>query len=289
MTFELITDSCANLTEEQIEELDLHIVSMLFTIGGEECVSYIKGQHTDLKQFYDRMRQKEKVTTSQVNSETFIDMMEPMLQVGKDVLYIAFSSALSGTCQAANIAAETLREKYPERKIMVVDSLAASMGEGLLVYYAAQMRLEGKSIDEVAAWVIDNRLRLCHWFTVDDLFFLHRGGRVSSASAVLGTMLGVKPVLHVDDEGRLILVGKTRGRKKSLDQLVEHMVQTVENPQEQVIFISHGDAPEDAAYIERLIREKFQIKDITINYIDPVIGGHSGPGTVALFFLGSKR
>lgn len=289
MTFELITDSCANLTEEQIEELDLHIVSMLFTIGGEECVSYIKGQHTDLKQFYDRMRQKEKVTTSQVNSETFIDMMEPMLQVGKDVLYIAFSSALSGTCQAANIAAETLREKYPERKIMVVDSLAASMGEGLLVYYAAQMRLEGKSIDEVAAWVIDNRLRLCHWFTVDDLFFLHRGGRVSSASAVLGTMLGVKPVLHVDDEGRLILVGKTRGRKKSLDQLVEHMVQTVENPQEQVIFISHGDAPEDAAYIERLIREKFQVKDIIINYIDPVIGGHSGPGTVALFFLGSKR
>ncbi len=289
MTYELITDSCANLTEEQIETLDLHIVSMLFTIGGEECVSYTKGQHTDLKQFYDRMRQKEKVTTSQINGETFLKLMEPMLQAGQDVLYIAFSSALSGTCQAANIAADTLREKYPQRKIVVVDSLAASMGEGLLVYYAANMRLEGKSIDEVADWVSGNRLRLCHWFTVDDLFFLHRGGRVSSASAVLGTVLGVKPVLHVDDEGRLILVGKTRGRKKSLDELVARMEQTIENPQEQVIFISHGDAPEDAAYVERLVREKFAVKDVVLNYIDPVIGGHSGPGTVALFFLGSKR
>ena len=289
MSFELITDSCANLTEQQIEELDLHIVSMLFNIGGEECVGYVKGQHTDLKQFYDRMRQKEKVTTSQINGETFLKMMEPMLQQGSDVLYIAFSSALSGTCQAANIAADMLRERYPDRKILVVDSLAASMGEGLLVYYAAKQRLEGKSIDEVYQWVVDNRLRLCHWFTVDDLFFLHRGGRVSSASAVLGTMLGVKPVLHVDDEGRLILVGKSRGRKKSLDQLVEHMVLTVEKPEEQVIFINHGDAPEDAAYVEQQVRERFQVKDIVINYIDPVIGGHSGPGTVALFFLGSKR
>ena len=215
--------------------------------------------------------------------------MEPILEQGKDVLYIAFSSALSGTCQAANIAADMLREKYPERKILVVDSLAASMGEGLIVYYAAKMRQEGKTIDEVYQWVLDNRLRLCHWFTVDDLFFLHRGGRVSSASAVLGTMLGVKPVLHVDDEGRLILVGKTRGRRKSLDQLVEHMAETVERPEEQIIFISHGDAPEDAAYVEQLVRDKFKVKDIVVNYIDPVIGGHSGPGTVALFFLGSKR
>lgn len=289
MSYELITDSCANLTEEQIEQLDLHIVSMLFNIGGEECVSYVKGEHTDLKQFYDRMRQKEKVTTSQINGETFTKVMEPILEQGKDVLYIAFSSALSGTCQAANIAADMLREKYPERKILVVDSLAASMGEGLIVYYAAKMRQEGKTIDEVYQWVLDNRLRLCHWFTVDDLFFLHRGGRVSSASAVLGTMLGVKPVLHVDDEGRLILVGKTRGRRKSLDQLVEHMAETVERPEEQIIFISHGDAPEDAAYVEQLVRDKFKVKDIVVNYIDPVIGGHSGPGTVALFFLGSKR
>lgn len=289
MDYELITDSCANLTDALIDQLDLHIISMLFNIGGEECVSYIKGQHTDLKQFYDRMRQKEKVTTSQINVETFIETLEPLLEQGKDVLYIAFSSALSGTCQAANIAADTLRERYPGRKVLVADSLCASMGEGLLVYYAAKQRLAGKSIDEVYQWVIDNRLRLCHWFTVDDLFFLHRGGRVSSASAVLGTMLGVKPVLHVDDEGRLILVGKTRGRKKSLDQLVEHMVQTVEKPEEQVIFISHGDAPEDAAYVEQQVRDKFAVKEIVVNYIDPVIGGHSGPGTVALFFLGSKR
>jgi len=289
MNFELLTDSCANLTESLIEELDLNIVSMLFTIGDKEYAGYTKGEHTDLKQFYDRMRNKEKITTSQVNTDSFLEIMEPILKEGKDILYISFSSALSGTCQSANIASDMLKEKYAEREIRVVDSLAASMGEGLLVYYAAKLRLDGKSLSEVASFVEDNRLKLAHWFTVDDLFFLHRGGRLSSTSALLGTMLGIKPVLHVDNEGRLILVEKVRGRKKALDKLIEKMLETIEKPEEQTIFISHGDCPEDAAYIEAKIREKFNVKDIFINYIDPVIGSHSGPGTVALFFLASKR
>ena len=289
MNYEIITDSCANLTETQIEELGLNIVSMMFRIGDTEYVSYTKGKHTDLKQFYDKMRQKENVTTSQVNTETFIEAMEPILESDKDVLYIAFSSALSGTCQSANIAADMLKEKYPDRKILIVDSLAASMGEGLLVYYAAKMRLDGKSIDEVADFVTDNRLKLCHWFTVDNLFFLHRGGRLSSTSAILGTMLGIKPVLHVDDEGRLILVEKVRGRKNSLDKMIEKMQETIIEPEKQVVFISHGDAEEDVLYLAEQIKSKIGVKEVVINYIDPVIGGHSGPGTCAIFFFGTKR
>ena len=289
MSYEILTDSCANLTDAQIDACGVNIMSLMFTMGGKEYYSYIKGQKSDLKQFYTKMRNKEMVTTSQINRDTCIDAFEGFLKEGKDVLYIAFSSGLSGTYQAAHLAAEDLAEKYPERSIKVVDSLCASMGQGLLVWYACMQRKEGKSMEEVVQWLEKNRLRLCHWFTVDDLFFLKRGGRVSSATAVIGTLLGVKPVLHVDDEGHLIMMGKARGRKKALEALVEHMEQTVENPQEQVVFVSHGDCEEDAEYVAQLVKEKWKVKDIVINYIDPVIGGHSGPGTVALFFLGSKR
>ena len=187
------------------------------------------------------------------------------------------------------MAKQELSEKYPDRKFLVVDSLCASMGEGLLVYYAAKMQQEGKSIDEVYQWLQENKLHLCHWFTVDDLNHLKRGGRVSSAAALFGTMLGIKPVLHVDDAGHLIPVAKIRGRKQSLDSLVAHMEETVTEPEKQVIFISHGDCLQDAQYVADKIREKWKVKDIVLNEIGPVIGTHSGPGTVALFFLGSKR
>lgn len=288
MSYALLTDSCANLTEEILQSLDIEVIPMVLCIDGEERLAS-KDEPLDPKEIYERIRKKEKITTSQINYEMFLQAMEPFLAAGKDVLYIAFSSGLSGTFQAAGIAVEALKERYPERRIVVVDSLAASMGEGLLVYYAASLRAEGRSLDEVAAWVKDNRLRLCHWFTVDDLFFLHRGGRVSSASAVIGSALGVKPVLHVDDEGRLVLKEKVRGRKKSLETLVERMEQTVENPEEQVIFIAHGDAAEDAAYVESLVREKFSVKGTVLNYIDPIVGAHVGPGGITLFYLGSKR
>ena len=218
-----------------------------------------------------------------------MDWADPILQAGEDILYLAFSSGLSGTCQSAYMAKEELSARYPDRKIYVVDSLAASMGEGLLAYYASKMQLEGKTIDEVYQWLQDNKLHLCHWFTVDDLNHLKRGGRVSSAAALFGTMLGIKPVLHVDDAGHLIPVAKIRGRRQSLDSLVAHMEQTVTNPEEQVIFISHGDCEKDAQYVADQIRAKWNVKEIVLNEIGPVIGTHSGPGTVALFFLGSKR
>jgi len=196
---------------------------------------------------------------------------------------------LSGTYNVAAMVAEDLREKYPERKIYTIDSLAASMGQGLLVYHAAEQRLAGKSIEEIRDWLLENRLRLCHWFTVDDLLYLKRGGRISAAAAAIGTILSVKPVMHVDDEGKLVPVSKVRGRKKSLVALVDEMEKTCTNPTEQMVFISHGDSMEDARYVENLVRERLNVKDVRINYVDPVIGAHSGPGTVALFFLGTRR
>jgi DegV family protein with EDD domain len=187
------------------------------------------------------------------------------------------------------MVADELREEYPERKIIVIDSLAASMGEGLLVYHAMLLKKQGKSIEEVSDWLNSNILRLCHWFTVDDFMFLKRGGRISPTTALVGTLMGIKPILHVDDEGHLVNVGKVRGRRNSIDELFNQMKNTCENPKEQVIFISHGDCIESARYLESLVRSEFHVKDVVINSIDAVIGSHSGPNTLALFFLGSKR
>ena len=239
--------------------------------------------------FYNKLRGGAVSTTTQINSEEFLQVFTPLLEAGEDVLYIAFSSGLSGTCQSAFLAREELKKRFPERRLEVFDSLCASMGEGLLVYHAAKLCQEGKSLDEVLAWLKENVLRLCHWFTVDDLNHLKRGGRVSTATAVVGTILGIKPVLHVDNEGHLIPVSKVRGRKQSLDALVKRMEETVEDPANQMVFISHGDCLEDAQYVEQQIREKLGVQQVIIGYIGPVIGAHSGPGTVALFFLGRER
>jgi len=289
MGYEIVTDSSADLTDELIEQYGIHIVSLSFRVGGEEFPCYVQGEKTDYKRFYDRMRKGEMVDTSLIDMSTCHDLFEGILKRGNDVLYIGFSSALSGSYNAGAMVAESLRDAYLERKIVTIDSLSASMGEGLLVYYAAEQRRAGKSIDEVSDWLIANRLHLCHWFTVDDLFHLKRGGRISAATALVGTVLGVKPVLHVDDGGKLVAVGKVRGRRRSLEALVDEMEKTCTNPTEQVVFISHGDCVEDAQYVEKLVRERLKVKDVRINYVDPVIGAHSGPGTVALFFLGTAR
>ena len=289
MRYRIITDSTGDLTPELIRDLQLTVIPMEFTIDGKSYRNYPDGHEMSAKAFYHLLRAGKTSTTAQINAHEFMDWADPILQAGEDILYLAFSSGLSGTCQSAYMAKEELSARYPDRKIYVVDSLAASMGEGLLAYYASKMQLEGKTIDEVYQWLQDNKLHLCHWFTVDDLNHLKRGGRVSSAAALFGTMLGIKPVLHVDDAGHLIPVAKIRGRRQSLDSLVAHMEETVTNPGEQVIFISHGDCEKDAQYVADQIRAKWNVKEIVLNEIGPVIGTHSGPGTVALFFLGSKR
>lgn len=290
MAFAIVTDSSCNLTEDIIDQFDLHILPLTFMIDGEEYRSYLKGEKTDLSQFYAMMREGKIITTSLPNLKESRELLEGLLNEGQDILYIGFSSGLSGTYQAIDLLLAELAGLHPERKVLTVDSLAASGGEGLLVWYAAKMRTQGASIEDVRDWVEANKLHLAHWFTVDDLMFLFRGGRVSRTSAWAGTLLNIKPVMHVDDEGKLIPLEKVRGRKKSLKALVDHMAQTANAPvSEQTVFITHGDCLEDAEYVAGLVRERFGVTDIMINWVDPVIGAHSGPGTMALFFLASER
>ena len=287
--YKITTDSTTDITPELVDELELHVIPMIFTVDGKDYRNTPDNKDLDPHEFYEMLRNGKQSLTTQINGETFKDEVRPFLDNGLDVLHLCFSSGLSSTYNSIRLAAEDLREEYPDRKIIIVDTLAASMGEGLIVYHAGVLRKQGKSIDEVAAWAEENKLKLAHWFTVDDLNFLKRGGRLSGAAAFFGTVLNIKPVLHIDDEGHLIPIDKIRGRRKSLECLVDHMAKTAVNPSEQVIFISHGDALEDAQYVEKLVRERFGVKTVYMNHIGPVIGSHSGPGTVALFFLAEKR
>ncbi len=292
MSFAIVTDSSCNLPEDIIEAHDLHILPLTFMVEGVEYVSYLKGEHTDLQQFYHMMRDGKVVSTSLPHVNSTITLIESLLQAGQDLLYLGFSSALSGTYESVSEVISELSKRYPQRKAISVETLAASGGEGLLVLYASELRAAGKGIEETARWVEEHRLHLAHWFTVDDLMFLYRGGRVSRTSATAGTILSIKPVMHVDDQGRLIPVSKTRGRKRSVKALFEHMKGTFD-PQygKQHVMITHGDCIEDAEYLQSLVEEEFsdKITDVIINYVDPVIGAHSGPGTLALFFLASSR
>lgn len=287
--FVIVSDSSTDFTVDMVEETGVQLVPLRFVLEGNTYKNLPDNSEMDPHFFYEKLRSGSVVTTSQANSEEFVEYFEPYLEKGTDILYIAFSSGLSGTYQSACIARDDLKEKYPDRKINVVDSRSASLGQGLLVYKAAMLKKDGRDIDYITDWVEHNKLHLCHWFTVDDLFFLKRGGRVSGATALVGTMLGIKPVLHMDDEGHLIPMSKVRGRKASLDALVKRMEESAIAPQNQTVFISHGDCLEDAEYVAEKVREKFHCEDIRINYVGPVIGSHSGPGTLALFFIGNER
>lgn len=287
--YQIITDSTTDLSAEMIREMDLQVLPLCYVIDGNTYHNIPGGGEMSDHEFYELLRAGKMSTTAQINVEDFVTCFTAVLEQGKDILYLAFSSGLSDTCQSAMIAKKELEEKFPERRIEVFDTLCASMGEGLLVYHAAVRKQAGQSMDEVLDWLKENVLHLCHWFTVDDLNHLKRGGRVSAATALVGTALGIKPVLHVDDEGHLINVSKTRGRRQSLDALVKRMEESVIDPEEQVVFISHGDCPEDAEYVAKQVKKLLNVKEVRMNYIGPVIGAHSGPGTVALFFLGKNR
>lgn len=285
----LITDSSADLSQEMVQELGVTVLPLSFTIQGKIYRNYPDNREMDLPLFYDMLRAGELATTSAVNVAEYTQAVEPILQEGKDVLILAFSSGLSSTYQASVLAAGELREKYPDRKIYTVDTLCASLGQGLLVYLAAQEQRKGKSIEEVRDWAESTKLNLCHQFTVDDLHFLKRGGRISATTAVVGSMLQIKPVLHVDNEGHLINIGKARGRQASLKALVDKMEKTVTEEGRKTVFISHGDCRKDAVTVADMVRERFGTQDIRINFVGPVIGAHSGPGTLALFYLGTER
>ena len=287
--FAIVTDSSCDLPWETVKSLGLTVLPLSFIMGGKEYKNYPDNRSMSSEEFYTRIRKGELSKTSAVNVESFKNEMEKILKEGKDVLNIAFSSGLSNTFNAAKIACDELSEKYRERKIFVVDTLSASLGQGLLVYLAAKKKEAGETITDVRDWLEKNKLNLCHWFTVDDLKHLKRGGRISAAAALVGTMLSIKPVLHVDNEGRLVAVSKVRGRRASLNALVDQMEKTAIEPSEQTVFISHGDCPDDAEYVAGEIKRRMGVKNILINTIGPVIGTHSGPGTLALFFLGTQR
>ncbi len=284
--YQIITDSGCDLSKAMLQELGVITVPLYVNFKGQSLEDSVD---EGIKEIYDGLRAGETASTSAVNPQRWAHIMEPSLKEGKDVLVIAFSSGLSTTYQSAVIAGEELQAAYPDRKIRVVDSLCASLGQGLLVWYACKKQDEGMALDDLAAWVEKNRLNLCHWFTVDDLMFLKRGGRISAATALLGTMLNIKPVLHVDDEGHLINISKVRGRKASIEALAAKAGQLGLPGRNDTMFICHGDCLEDARYLEKLVKDKYGVKEVHIGYTGAVIGSHSGPGTLALFFLGEHR
>lgn len=287
--YAIFTDSSCDLPASIAEELGLHVLPLVVNLNGREYKNYLDQRELSFSSFYSQLRGGASASTSAPNVEAFVEEMEPVLQAGEDILSICFASALSSTYQNACMAASELANKYPDRKIYCIDSKCASLGQGLLVYLAANRKRDGLTIDELREYVEKTLPTICHWFTVDDLFFLKRGGRISAATAAVGSVLHIKPVLHVDDAGRLISMFKTRGRKASIKAMYEKAATTSRDIAGQTVFISHGDCLEDAKYLESMIRENLHPVDVIINHVGPVIGAHSGPGTLALFFTGPVR
>ena len=283
-TYQIISDSCCDFTAQQFHENNVLCVPLSVFYNGEAHDNF--SDPADVKAFYDTLREGVTATTSAVNPEGWAKVMEPALQEGKDLLVMGFTSALSGTYQSAVIAADELMEAYPGRKICVVDTLAAALGQGLLVWHACRHRDAGESLDEVAAWLEENKLKLCHWVTVEDLNHLKRGGRVSAASAMVGTMLNIKPIIMVNDEGKLVSTAKVRGRKAAIEYLAKKCAEATDK---DIAFVGHGDCREDAETCARVLKEKYGFKEVHIGYVGAVIGAHTGPGVLVAFYMGQKR
>ena len=282
----ITVNSTVDVPKEWLEERNVPVIPLKYTIDGE---TYTDMEGLTAKEFFAKLREGKMSTTSQVNPEEAAAILEPFVKEGKDVLHLGFSSGLSGTLNSMKIAAEMLEEKYPEAKVIVVDTLCACLGEALLLYHALKQKEKGLTIDELAQWAEENKLHVCHDVTVDDLNHLHRGGRVSKTTAVLGTLVQIKPIIHMDNNGKLQVIGKERGRKKSLNKIVDMAVEQSKGWDNDIIMITHGDCIDDAEYVAKLVREKMGIDNILINNIGTVIGSHTGPGVVAVFCMGNKR
>ena len=286
-SYKIITDSCCDFTQQQYDELDVSYACLSVMYKGETHDNF--SDPTAVKAFYDELRAGVTATTSAVNPEGWAAVMKPALEEGKDVLVLAFSSGLSTTYQSAVIAAGELQEQYPDRKIHVVDTLCAALGQGLLVWYACKKRDEGMDLDTLTAWVEENKHHLCHWVTVDDLSHLKRGGRISATTALVGTMLNIKPIIYVNEEGKLINTAKVRGRKPAIEYLVKKTAELGEGYDNETVFVAHGDCPEDAAALEAALKEKCGVKNVITGYVGPVIGAHTGPGVLVVFFMGKSK
>ena len=285
----IMTDSCCDLTDQMARELELEVLPLTMHMDGQDYPNDLAGTAISNQEFYKRIRAGKLATTSAVNVGQFQDAMRRVLESGRDIVCVCFSSALSTTYQSAVIAAEDLRAEFQEAEIHVVDSLSASLGQGLLLYLAVEQKRKGLTAAELAKWVEDNRLTVCHWFTVDDLNFLKRGGRVSATTALLGTMLSIKPIMHTSDEGKLVPVSKARGRKAAIAALLDKIEALGIHPEKQTMFICHADCEEDAKAVAQTIQDRFGTPTVHINYIGPVIGSHTGPNTMGIFFVGTQR
>ena len=284
----IITDSCCDLPYDYIKQNNIEMIPVTIMMNGIDKKDDL-AQTRQYDAFYQQILDGKMPTTSQINTYEFKEIFMKYVKENKQVLYIGFSSALSSCINSAKIAQEDIKEEVPEAKITIVDSKCASMGLGLLIYYAVEELKKGKSMEEIVAYLEANKLRINHWFTVEDLNHLYRGGRVSKTAATFGTLLQIKPILHVDNAGRLIPLEKVKGRKKSLKGLVEKVKENIISPEEQVVFISHGGAIEEAEEVKKVIMEACHVKEVWINYIGAAVGSHSGPGTIAIFFMGKQR
>lgn len=284
----IVTDSAIDMPKSWIDQQEnLRVLSLSYLMDGEYYVS--DGTDESIRAIYDAMRNGKMLKTSQVTPEMWEDCFRELLGAGHDVLTVAFSSGLSGTCSAAFMAADEVRADYPDRKLFVIDSLQASAGEGLMVSYALQNRANGMSIEENAAWIEKNVQNFLAWFTVNDLMHLHRGGRVSAASAIVGSLVRIKPIMRVDAEGKLAVYEKAAGRKRSIRVLAEKIIADIVKPEGQIIHISHGDCEDEAQTLADMIKEALPVADVRVSYVGSVIGAHTGPGVIAIFCMGDTR
>lgn len=284
--FVIVSDSTVDLPKEYLQSKQVPIISLSYIMDG---VTYEEMDGLSHKEFFEKLRAGSLPTTSQINPEQAREALESFAKEGKDILYIGFSSGLSGSCNSVRMAAEDLKEEYPDINIITIDSLCACMGEGLLLYKALELKEHGMSMEEIAKWVEANKLHICHNVTVDDLNHLHRGGRISKTTAVVGSMIKIKPIIHMSDEGKLVVIGKERGRKKSLVSIVDRMEKQMQGYDNDIVMITHGDCIEDAEFVKKQVEERFGIHNVMINGIGSVIGSHTGAGVVAVFFMGDKR
>ena len=286
-TYQIISDSCCDFTAQQYADNNVLCVPLSVIYNGQAHDNFSDEQ--SVKAFYNTLRTGVTATTSAVNPEGWAKVMETALREEKDILVLAFSSGLSTTYQSAVIAADELREEYPHRDIRVVDTRCAALGQGFLVWLACRKRDEGLSLEELTAWVEETKFHICHWVTVDDLSHLKRGGRISGATALVGTMLNIKPIIHVDNEGHLINVAKCRGRKAATAFIADKVSQLGEGYDNSTVFVAHGDCPEDAAALAAILKDKHGVREVITGYVGPVIGAHTGPGVLVVFFLGKHR
>lgn len=284
MSYALVSDATLDLPLYLIEQYDIKVVPMAFTLDGEEILHYPDERNMTNEEFYQALKEGKTSSTSQINPMTYVDFMKPILEAGQDILYVCFTSGLSGTYQSALLAKDMLLEDYPERKIEVVDSLCASAGQGYFVYLVAQKKEEGLSLEELTQWTIENRQRIAHWFTVDDLFHLQRGGRLSFAEAMLGSALKIKPIISVDEKGGLYVENKVRGNKRAVEYMLSKMNETMDETQ-TTVFVGHGDAEQRAEDLKEKILKNTKAEEVIITKIGPVIGSHTGPGMLAVLFL----